>query len=83
MLQTIYDPGMAFTVPKEKLIPLVTVFRTTEHVIKQQFRWLCYQGTAVSDRGQVALELVRNLASANIGRTAGPQRTECTENPDT
>lgn len=34
LLQTIYDPGMVFSVPKEKPIPLVTVSRTTEHVIK-------------------------------------------------
>lgn len=77
------DPRVVFSVPKEKPISLVTVFRTTEHIVKSQFRWLCSQGADGLHRGQIPLELLRNLASTNMSRTAGPQRRACRESPDT
>lgn len=42
---------------REKFIPLDTIVRTTEHVIKEQFGLQCFWGTDRSDRGQIALEL--------------------------
>lgn len=60
---------MVFSVSKEKPVPLDTIIRTTEHVIKQQFGWQCCQDAGGLD-GSGCITL-RNVASVALMEPQG------------